>query len=115
MVYKGNKHKQEPVKEIKPYVTNCFRCDGYDMYCSKKCRKLGVVSTLNRPEVRQKINETLMKRHGTLNISLIGKEKREKTFLRKYGVDHPFKSKEIKDKAKETCITRFGCENVIDS
>lgn len=94
-------------------LTNYSYKHKYDMFCSKNCRKIGVVSTLKRPEVREKINKTLLEKYNTTNISLIGQEKRKKTFLERYGVDHPFKSKIIKDKAEQTCIDRFGVKNVM--
>ena len=35
----------------------------------------------------------------------------KKTFLEKYGVEHPSQLKEIKEKKKETCLKNYGVEN----
>lgn len=40
---------------------------------------------------------------------------RKKTNLAKYGVDNPFKSKEIQDKRAVTCLLKYGVEKVSDS
>ena len=39
------------------------------------------------------------------------KEKREKTWLTKYGVYHPSQSKEIQGKTKQTCLEKYGVEH----
>lgn len=39
-----------------------------------------------------------------------GKEKAKRTCLEKYGVDNPAKSKTIQEKSKKTNIERYGCE-----
>lgn len=39
------------------------------------------------------------------------KEKAKATCLAKYGVDHPRKTKEVKDAAKKTCMKRYGVDN----
>ena len=38
-------------------------------------------------------------------------EKRKQTCLRKYGVDHSSKSKEVQDKKKSTCLKKYGVNN----
>jgi hypothetical protein len=43
--------------------------------------------------------------------SLSTLEKRKETNSKKYGVDNPFKSKEIKEKIRETTIEKYGVEN----
>ena len=42
-------------------------------------------------------------------------KRHKKTCLRKYGVNTPFKSKEIKDKIKNTNLERYGAENAFAS
>lgn len=42
-------------------------------------------------------------------------EKRAKTNLKKYGVEHPLQSKEILNKVKQTNLKRYGTENVFQS
>ena len=44
-----------------------------------------------------------------------GLEKRRNTCLRKYGVNHPFKSKEVQKKAKKTFLKMYGCEHPFQS
>lgn len=38
--------------------------------------------------------------------------KRIETYIKKYGVDNPNKSKEVRDKIKSTCLDRYGVERV---
>lgn len=38
-------------------------------------------------------------------------EKRKTTCLAKYGVDHPRKTKQVRDAAKKTCIEKYGVDN----
>lgn len=40
----------------------------------------------------------------------LGKEKAKRTCLEKYGVDNPAKSKIVQEKSKKTNIERYGCE-----
>lgn len=44
-----------------------------------------------------------------------GSQKFQETCLRKYGVNTPFKSDEIKDKIKKTNLEKYGAENVFAS
>jgi hypothetical protein len=39
------------------------------------------------------------------------KDKIKKTFVDKYGVDNPSKNKDIRDKQKQSCLERFGSES----
>ena len=56
---------------------------GYSQYCSVKCSK-------NDPKMIEKVRRTNIER---------------------YGVDNPFKSKEIQEKIKRTNIKRYGVDN----
>ena len=40
------------------------------------------------------------------------KENQKKTFLEKYGVEHPLQKKEVREKRKKTCLEKYGVENI---
>lgn len=65
-------------------------------YCNFHCQMkyLNSIKKLNN-------NESILK----------GKISREKTLINKYGVDNPFKLKEIRNKIKETFIDKYGVDN----
>ena len=81
------------------------------MDCRKKELK-EVDSTWSRDDVKDKIKETLMDKHGVDHSSKIEGvvDKRKQTWKKKYGVDNPSKAQEIKDKKKETCLKNYGVE-----
>ena len=41
--------------------------------------------------------------------------KRKQTWLKKYGVDNPLKSMEIREKSKQTCLEKYGVEYTLQS
>ena len=43
------------------------------------------------------------------------KEKARQTCLDRYGVENPFQSEEIKEKVRQTCLDRYGIENPFQS
>jgi len=45
----------------------------------------------------------------------LGKEKRKKTNLEKYGFESPFGNSEIKEKSKKTCLDKYGVENPLQN
>ena len=51
-------------------------------------------------------------KHGYYACTECASHKRKDTFIERFGVDHPLKTKEIKDKIKNTCIEKYGYENV---
>ena len=61
-----------------------------------------------------KIREAIFKKYGVKSILCIKKYK-EKGMIKKYGVNNPFKSKEIKDKIKKTNLKKYGVENAAKS
>jgi hypothetical protein len=91
-------------------------------FCSKKCSQYslsygkirldiqeklindGYSNITQRPDIRQKIEETNLKKFGfKSNLSSQDtKQKRIATFLKKYGVDNAAKSDIVKDKARES-------------
>ena len=58
--------------------------NSYKITCSKKCRSIQIL------------------------------KEREKTWLKKYGVSHPHKIKEIRDKKKKTCKEKYDNENYVN-
>jgi len=40
------------------------------------------------------------------------RDKAKQTFIKRYGVDNPQKSKLIKEKTKQTCLQKYGVDNV---
>lgn len=96
--------------------------DSYHRTCGHKCAgelrareleaKHGVRSTLQLPEVAEKIKQTNLERYGVEN-PLSSPEIREQikaTCLSKYGVEFATQSKEMQAKSRETCLERFGTE-----
>lgn len=51
-----------------------------------------------------------MERYG--NPTYNNTDKRKSTCIKKYGVENPQKSEEVKDKTKRTCLEKYGVENV---
>lgn len=90
--------------EVKPKCKYCgkpleYKDTGYKIfteYCSFKCQMkyLNKIGKLNN-------KESVLK----------GKVSREKTMLKRYGVDNPYRSKEIRQKIKETFIKHYGVDN----
>ena len=62
---------------------------------------------------RNKAKVTLNKKYGLDNVSQIPeiKNKKIKTSLINFGVEHPTQSEIIKNKTKETCIKKYGSDN----
>lgn len=65
-----------------------------NVYCSKRCANIANVDKIT--ESRKKNDNTLVQ------------EKRRKTCLEKYGVDHVWKNAEVRKKCRETTFERHG-------
>lgn len=76
-------------------------------------RTLGVSSPSCLPSVRQKTEQTCLKKYGVENPlqNEIVYSKLQNTCKLKYGVSNVFCSEEIKIKSKETKLERYGDEN----
>jgi len=61
-----------------------------------------------------KTKEANLINYGVENTSQLPEvtEKRRKTFIERFGEDHPMKTKEIQDKIKQTNMDRYGVDNV---
>lgn len=81
---------------------------GYGKYCLKCC---------NSPEAielkKAKAERTFLSRYGVSNPqkSKEVRDRTRKTCVRKYGVEHPWSNEKVKEKIRSTMIERFGVEN----
>jgi len=97
---------------------------GFCKECTKKNKQIkiantcieryGKKSTLQVPEIREKINQTNIQRYGSIHCMQCP-EVREKgvfTCNQRYNCDYPIQSKEIRDKGKITLFNEHGVEFV---
>ena len=63
-------------------------------------------------EIQNKVKETQAKLYGSYAFNT---NKQKETNLKKYGVDNPFKLKEVQDQIKQTNLNKYGFENVSKS
>ena len=91
---------------------------GFKHTCSKDCESINrhniaiKYSQINRPDVKEKIKQTLFEKYGSYTTfgSKIIKEKIKNINFKKYGSESPFGSKEIQEKCKETKLEKYGDE-----
>lgn len=117
----------DPIKKQQALEKRRQRC--YEKY--------GVYSHQQRPDVKQKTQNTNLERYGHINpfgnvkvkqkasdtfkkkyqvgtenhLNLI--EKRKKTNQQRYGVDHPMQNEEIKSLQHETMLKKYGVEHAL--
>jgi transcription elongation factor Elf1 len=117
----------ENIERNNKYI--CNNCKGTSIINSN-LKKYGVRSTLELPEVQEKIKKTLKERYGVEHYSKsdefkIGifnkfgvksslllddvKKKTVETLRKKYGVEHYSKSDEFKNKLKDAMHQHYGC------
>lgn len=72
-------------------------------------QKYGVINPSQREEVKNKKEKTFIERYGVNNAYQIS-EVRQNT-REKLGVDYPFQCNEIREKQKQTMIDKYGIEN----
>lgn len=99
---------------------------GYARFCGTKCSRNSETSQERykqtnierygedyKTKMYEKSVLTKIERYGSLNYNNL--EKRKQTCLKKFGVDNPMKSKDIREKAKNTMLDRYGYEcNFLD-
>ena len=68
--------------------------------------KVALYGTANN---NKKAKQTKLERYGDENY--INKKKIRETTLKRYGCDHVWQSPEVRQKGKETCISRYGPES----
>lgn len=74
---------------------------GYQKHCCIKCSQLD-------PCITQIKKNTTLNRHGDPNYR--NPEKTKQTYLDNYGVDHPMKSDDFKQKLVQQHLEDYGCE-----
>ena len=80
--------------------------NGYNNHCSISC-------SMKDENVQNKRKKTCLEKYGVehYNKTEESKEKHRNTNLKKYGVESVLQSEEIKEKIKETNFERYGVEN----
>ena len=80
--------------------------NGYNNHCSISC-------SMKDENVQNKRKKTCLEKYGVehYNKTEESKEKHKNTNLKKYGVESVLQSEEIKEKIKETNFERYGVEN----
>lgn len=96
--------------------------NGFAPFCSRSCAaanpdlqsrllskrrqtmlaRYGATSTLSSPALRQKVDATMLERHGTTNAHVVGNTARTTTMLERYGVTVPSKNTIIAQRAGTT-------------
>lgn len=77
---------------------------GYTKYCSLKCSN-------NSESVKRLKNDTWIKNYGEVNPFRFGSKRHRESIKKLYGVDNVFQSEEIKEKIRQTNLTKYGVEN----
>lgn len=120
--------------ENSPFIDNVHLAN---MLRLKTCNLLyGVDNVLQNNSIKTKQKETILERYGVSNISMLDSIKDRKiktrlenndgvyltkeqvnktksTCLSKYGVDHPSKSDEVRDRTENTCIEKYGVSSYL--
>ena len=100
--FSQSKEIQEKIKQT------CLEKYGTEYYLnSKDCKtktiiKFGVDNYRKTNECKQFVSKYRKEHKNELN------EKRKQTYLERYGVNNPQKSKEIQEKTKQTCLKKYG-------
>ena len=92
----------------------------HSTYCSKTCKwsdddwKNKCKEKTITEETLIKREQTCLKKYGVENVSQLNeiKEKKIKTTLSHYGVEHHMQNLEIFNKSKQTCLEKYGVEHV---
>jgi len=91
---------------------------GYVTYCSNSCQSKymwdNLIDNDKKNIIINKRKDTCLKKYGETSYSKTDECKKLtiKKNIKKYGVEHPFKIKEIKDKIKITCLEKYGVDNI---
>lgn len=100
---------------------------GYFKYCCVKCaqndkttiekrehttmQKYGSKNIRNSDHYVKKTKLTKIARYNDENYN--NRSKAKETCLKKYGVENPFQSDEVKNKIKQTNLVKYGVENIL--
>ena len=97
-------------------IPNCPECgkdlkfykftSGYSKFCSNICMR-------SSPILLEQRRQTCLEKYGVDHPfkSDEVKRKRRETCLEKYGVDHNSKAPEVRDKIKQTCLEKYGVDH----
>lgn len=99
-------------KDITLFVKDNTRKCGYTRTC-KDCKNLHHRKThppSTKKQIQEKKEKTWLKKYGVDNPSKLSQVRRkaESTTLERYGVPHAAQSPEILKKSKKTCIEKYG-------
>ena len=113
--YKDSKSIQESIYRILNNIEETPKCrcgnslkfgnikSGYFKHCSNSCAQ-------SDPEILNKVKQTKIKIYGENYINII-QQKGRNTFKEKHGVEFALQLKENQQKAKNTCLLKYGDEN----
>ncbi len=124
--YVEHETKTPPTCKICPKPVKWNNLDRkFQTYCSTKCthndpelrerleqtnlERYGNRHSFAAPEIRAKHDATCLERYGNINgVSEEMKQRREATFVRKYGVMNPMLSPIVREKCKQTFLRKYG-------
>ena len=89
------------------YLWKFFVFYGLNKFSFRKCPVCG--KRINMGIISKRANTKYCSNKCRAN-SMEEQEKYKQTCKEKYGVEHPFQSKEIKEKSKQTCKEKYGVE-----
>jgi len=92
---------------------------GYLTYCSSRCsskhngagKKLGAL--VKTEAFKKNRNKVLLEKYGTNSMVELNADKIKLICLDRYGVDHPLKSKEIRQKRDEAVLKKYGVSSIL--
>ena len=100
--------------ETRPVCLSCgkhVKFHGYNYGFAEYCSPK---CAQNDSTVREHYNIAVLKKYGQ-NAKKIFHNKAKQTCIERYGVDNAMKSDQFKEKAKQTCIERYGVDNAMKS
>lgn len=68
---------------------------------------------LERDTLLLSIEDTRINKYTTTHSRIKGLYNRRITMLKKYGVEYPLQSKEVREKIKETCLNKYGANSIL--
>lgn len=95
---------------------------GCCLHCSRVLLMIFEGSPFSKPEVREKAKKTLFSKEVVNSKEKLDEakrkaiqEKRRKTCLEKYGVEHPAQSKVVQEKMRKSNLAKYGVEHPAQS
>lgn len=72
-------------------------------------RRYGYRTPAERPDVKQRIEDTVTKKYGGFaERNVISDDRRRMTCIERYGTDNPIQSESIKAKVRDTLVRKYG-------